>query len=59
MQERQVRAVELQRAHARDDTLARRDWGWKHAYDLEAMVDDLMPKMRALVASARDLPVHA
>lgn len=42
-----------------DDSVARRDWGWKHAYDLEAMADDLMPKMRRLVAENRDLPVHA
>jgi threonine 3-dehydrogenase len=42
-----------------DDGNARRDWGWAHEYDLETMVDDLMPKMRALVASRRDLPVHA
>lgn len=42
-----------------DDSLARRDWGWAHRYDLKAMVDDLMPKMRKLVAENRDLPVHA
>jgi threonine 3-dehydrogenase len=42
-----------------DDSVAQRDWGWKHAYDLEAMVEDLMPKMRRLVAEAPDLPVHA
>jgi threonine 3-dehydrogenase len=44
---------------ALDDSLARREWGWKHAFDLEAMADDLMPKMRRLVADNRDLPVHA
>ena len=42
-----------------DDSVARKDWGWKHAYDLDAMADDLMPKMRRLVADNRDLPVHA
>jgi threonine 3-dehydrogenase len=42
-----------------DDSVARKDWGWKHGYDLESMVEDLMPKMRRLVAEARDLPVHA
>jgi nucleoside-diphosphate-sugar epimerase len=42
-----------------DDSVARKDWGWKPTFDLEAMVDDLMPKMRRLVAEARDLPVHA
>jgi threonine 3-dehydrogenase len=44
---------------ALDDSLARREWGWKHAFDLEAMADDLMPRMRRLVADNRDLPVHA
>lgn len=42
-----------------DDSLARRDWGWSHAYDLEAMVDDLMPRMRRLVESGTSLPSHA
>lgn len=42
-----------------DDSVARRDWGWKHAFDLEAMIEDLMPKMRRLVEQTRDLPVHA
>jgi len=32
-----------------DDACARNDWGWKHAYDLERMSDDLVPKIRALV----------
>ncbi|MFM8979876.1 MAG: NAD-dependent epimerase/dehydratase family protein [Planctomycetia bacterium] len=41
-----------------DDSLARRDWGWKHDFDLRAMVDDLLPKMRHLVAT-HDIPVHA
>lgn len=41
-----------------DDSVARRDWGWKHAFDLEAMVDDLMPKMRQLVAAGTPVPTH-
>jgi len=32
-----------------DDTNARRDWGWRHAYDLDAMSDDLLPRIRALI----------
>ena len=36
---------------ALDDSLARRDWDWAHRYDLEAMSDDLVPKIRALIAS--------
>jgi len=32
-----------------DDTCARDDWGWKHAYDLDRMSDDLVPKIRELV----------
>ncbi len=34
---------------ALDDSNARRDWGWSHEFDLEAMSDDLMPKIRALI----------
>ncbi len=45
--------------HVLDDSLARRDWGWKNVYDLKGMVEDLMPKMRRLVETNRDLPVHA
>ena len=45
--------------HVLDDALARRDWGWKNAYDLKGMGEDLMPKMRRLVETNRDLPVHA
>jgi threonine 3-dehydrogenase len=34
---------------ALDDAHARADWGWKPRFDLEAMTEDLVPKMRALV----------
>src|SRR3954471_1245352 len=29
-----------------DDAAARRDWGWKPSYDLDAMTDDLIPRVR-------------
>jgi threonine 3-dehydrogenase len=32
-----------------DDGNARADWGWKHEYDLDAMSDDLVPRIRALI----------
>jgi threonine 3-dehydrogenase len=41
---------------ALDDANARRDWGWRHEYDLEAMSDDLLPRIRALIDDPR---VHA
>lgn len=34
---------------ALDDACARRDWGWMPEYDLDAMSDDLVPRVRALV----------
>jgi len=34
---------------ALDDSLARRDWGWRPEYDLPAMSADLLPKLRALL----------
>jgi threonine 3-dehydrogenase len=34
---------------ALDDANARKDWGWRARYDLEAMTADLIPKMRRLV----------
>jgi threonine 3-dehydrogenase len=33
---------------ALDDRAAREDWGWRPAYDLEAMTADLVPKVREL-----------
>jgi threonine 3-dehydrogenase len=45
---------------ALDDGNARRDWGWDHEFDLDAMSDDLMPKVRALIEAQGDnAPVHA
>lgn len=32
-----------------DDRGAREDWGWKPAFDLEQMTDDLVPRIRALL----------
>jgi threonine 3-dehydrogenase len=36
---------------ALDDSLAGADWGWRAAYDLEAMTGDLIPAIRALLAA--------
>ena len=33
-----------------DDSCARAEWGWQHRYDLDAMSDDLVPKVRAMLA---------
>ena len=35
-----------------DDACARRDWGWRPAYDLAAMTRDLVPRIRSLVSPA-------
>lgn len=35
---------------ALDDTAAREDWGWAHEYDLEHMSDDLVAKIRTMLA---------
>ncbi len=40
---------------ALDDALARADWGWKPAYDLDAMTADLVPRVRALLAQGASL----
>jgi threonine 3-dehydrogenase len=32
-----------------DDAAARRDWGWKAKYDLDAMTDDLLPRVRRML----------
>lgn len=29
-----------------DDSAAREDWGWKHAYDVERMADDMLQNLR-------------
>ena len=34
---------------ALDDSAARRDWGWKHKYDLDAMTDDLVPRVTRML----------
>lgn len=33
--------------HTVDDTPAREDWGWRPAYDLERMTDDLLARLRS------------
>jgi threonine 3-dehydrogenase len=32
-----------------DDSAARRDWNWKPTYDLDAMTDDLLPRVRRML----------
>jgi threonine 3-dehydrogenase len=32
-----------------DDSAARRDWGWSPRYDLDAMTDDLIPRVRRML----------
>ena len=34
---------------ALDDSAARRDWGWKPKYDLDAMTDDLIPRVKRML----------
>jgi threonine 3-dehydrogenase len=41
-----------------DDSAARRDWGWKHEFDLDRMCDDLVVKVRAMLGKP-GAPVHA
>jgi threonine 3-dehydrogenase len=40
---------------ALDDRAARDDWGWRPRYDLDAMTDDLVPRIRDLVARGEHL----
>ena len=41
-----------------DDSAARRDWGWAHKYDLDAMTDDLVPKIRRMLELGAILNTH-
>lgn len=41
-----------------DDTAARRDWGWKPKYDLDAMTDDLVPRVRRMLELGAILSSH-
>jgi threonine 3-dehydrogenase len=34
---------------ALDDSAARRDWGWQPRFDLDAMTDDLIPRVRRML----------
>jgi len=40
---------------ALDDRAARADWGWRPEYDLDAMTEDLVPRVRELLARGVDL----
>lgn len=42
---------------ALDDSHARADWGWRPAYDLDAMTDDLVPRIRSMLIEENH--VHA
>jgi threonine 3-dehydrogenase len=41
-----------------DDSAARRDWGWRHRYDLDAMTDDLIPRIRRMLELGAILSSH-
>jgi threonine 3-dehydrogenase len=41
-----------------DDAAARRDWGWKHKFDLDAMTDDLVPRIRRMLELGAILSSH-
>jgi threonine 3-dehydrogenase len=41
-----------------DDSAARRDWGWRHRYDLDAMTDDLVPRVRRMLELGAILSSH-
>jgi nucleoside-diphosphate-sugar epimerase len=36
-----------------DDTAARAEWGWSPQYDMEAMVDEMLTKLREKLGAAR------
>jgi nucleoside-diphosphate-sugar epimerase len=37
-----------------DDTVAQKDWGWKAAFDLDAMVNDMLTHLRPRIAQAAE-----
>ena len=41
-----------------DDSAARRDWGWRHRYDLDTMTDDLVPRVRRMLDLGAILSSH-
>jgi threonine 3-dehydrogenase len=43
---------------ALDDSAARKDWGWKPKYDLDAMTDDLIPRIRRMLELGAVLSTH-
>ena len=43
---------------ALDDTAARKDWGWRPKYDLDAMTDDLVPRIRRMLELGAILSTH-
>ena len=43
---------------ALDDSAARKDWGWKPKYDLDAMTDDLVPRVRRMLELGAVLSSH-
>jgi threonine 3-dehydrogenase len=43
---------------ALDDTAARRDWGWAPKYDLAAMTEDLVPRIRRMLEAGANLSSH-
>lgn len=44
--------------NALDDTAARTDFGWRAEYDLDAMTADLIPRVRAMLASGEIVISH-
>jgi threonine 3-dehydrogenase len=44
---------------ALDDSAARADWGWRAHYDLEQMTQDLLPKIRRVLAESATSLDHA